>query len=221
MNVAPVANQLRVAPVVNQLRAALTERTRLENDFKTKILNRINAILEQLNDCDRSALPPTAAGVLDIAVEDLNAIVREIRNPTNMTDAHVDEIVEPLERRRRDNTVRLLPEGRPVDGPRLLSAPPAASALTALTGRRSPFSIGSWFSSPQAEEAEEVELGRLITPDRPVRQGQISDEDVEELDYPDFPGGPLGQGLPRPLRRVAPGTRKGGKRTRRKYHRKA
>jgi hypothetical protein len=204
---------MNVAPVVDQLRAALTERTRLENDFKTKILNRINAILEQLNDCDRANLPPTAAGVLDIAVEDLNAIVREIRNPTNMTDAHVEEIVEPLDRRRRNNTVRLLPEGRPVDGPRLLSAPPAASALT---GRRSPFSIGSWFSRPQAEE---VELGRLRTPDRPAIQRQRSDpdnlDDLDEADYPDFPGGPLGRG------RVAPGTRIGGKRTRRKYHRKA
>lgn len=215
---------MNVAPVVRQLRDALTERTRLENDFKTKILNRINAILEQLNDCDRAGLPPAAAGVLNIAIGDLNDIVREIRNPINMTDAHVDEIVEPLERRRRDNTVRLLPEGRPVDGPRLLSAPPAASALNGLTGRRSPFSFGSLFSRPQAEP-EPVELGRLRTPDRPERQGPISDEDVEELDYPDFTGGPRGQGLPRPLRRtglpVAPGTRIGGKRTRRKYHRKA
>lgn len=144
---------MSVAPVIQQLRSALRERTRLENDFKTKILNRINAILEQLNDCDRASLPPAAAGVLNIAIGDLNDIVREIRNPVNMTDAHVEEIVEPLERRRRNNTVRLLPAGRPVDGPRSLSAPGPAAAVR-------PFSMtdpSTWGRSTPAP----VELGRL------------------------------------------------------------
>ena len=133
---------MSVVPIATQLRTALRERTRLENDFKTKILNRINAILEQLNDCDRSSLPPTAAGVLNIAIDDLNAIVREIRTPTNMTDADVEQIVEPLERRRRNNSMRLLPAGRPVDGARPLSSPAPASSLTGNSfwpfGSRSP-----------------------------------------------------------------------------------
>jgi len=140
---------MSVVPIATQLRTALRERTRLENDFKTKILNRINAILEQLNDCDRSALPPTAAGVLNIAIDDLNAIVREIRTPTNMTDADVEQIVEPLERRRRNNSMRLLPAGRPVDGPRDLSAAPSSSSPSAPA--RSMYS--RFFGSPEAAPA--------------------------------------------------------------------
>ena len=182
---------MNVPPVIEQLRTALTERILLENNFKTKILNRINAILTGLNDFDRASLPPDAAGVLNIAIGDLNAIVREISTPNNMTDAHVEEIVEPLERRRRNNTVRLLPEGRPVDGARPLSA----SAPT--TGPRSLF--GSLFSrSPAPAPAPTVS---------PMRDGRGLYDELED----DFPGGPLGQGLPR----------RGGKRTRRKYHRKA
>ena len=189
---------MSVVPVIDQLRAALTERTRLENDFKTKILNRINAILAGLNNCDRASLPPAAAGALNIAIEDLSDIVRQIRNPDNMTDAHVEEIVEPLERRRRNNTLRLLPAGRPVDGARPLSDPPPASALTAP---RSPFgSLFSRFTAPATPAAPTVSPMR----DR-VRYDDLEDDD--------FPGGPLGQGLPQ--------MRRGGKRTRRKYHRKA
>lgn len=201
---------MSVAPVVNQLRDALRERTRLEDDFKLKILNRINAILEGLNECDRGSLPPAAAGVLNIAIGDLNDIVREIRNPVNMTDANVEEIVEPLERRRRNNTVRLLPAGRPVDGPRLSSPAPASS----LTGSRTPFSFSSLFSRPRSASPETVELGRLRTPDRP--DPAVLDYDIDD-EYPDFPGSPLGQGLPRMKGRVPPVTRIGGKRTRRKY----
>jgi len=215
---------MSVAPVVNQLRDALRERTRLEDDFKLKILNRINAILEQLNNCDQESLPAPAAGALNIAIHDLNDIVREIRNPVNMTDAAVEEIVEPLQRRRRNNTVRLLPAGRPVDGPRPLSNPAPASSLT---GSRTPFSIGSpstWFSRPRSASPEPVELGRLRTPDRPdVPDPAGLDYDIDD-EYPDFPGGPLGQGLPRMKGRVPPVTRRGGsvtriggKRTRRKY----
>ena len=188
---------MSVAPVIDQLRLALTERTRLENNFKTKILNRINAILEGLNDCDQESLPPAAAGTLNIAIRDLNGIISEIRNPVNMTDAHVEEIVEPLERRRRNNTVRLLPAGRPVDGARPLSDPPPASALT---GPTSPFgSLFSRFTAP-ATPAPTVS---------PMRDRVLYDA----LEDDDLPGGPLGQGLPR--------MRRGGKRTRRKYHRKA
>lgn len=193
---------MSVAPVIDQLRAALTERTRLENNFKTKILNRINAILAGLNNCDRESLPPAAAGALNIAIGDLNEIVRQIRNPDNMTDAHVAEIVEPLERRRRNNTLRLLP-GTTIDGIRPLSEPAPASSLT---GSRS---FGSWFSRTP-DEPTAVELGRLRTPDRPDVP-YISRQFSDELDDDDLPGGPLGQGLPR----------RGGKRTRRKYHRKA
>lgn len=183
---------MSVAPVIDQLRAALTERILLENNFKTKILNRINAILAGLNDFDRASLSPDAAGVLNIAIGDLNAIVREISTPNNMTDAHVEEIVEPLVSRRRNNTLRLLPAGRPVDVARSLSAP--------ATGPRSPFSsLFSRFTSPAPAPTVS-----------PMRDGRLYNE-LDELDDDDLPGGPLGQGLPR----------RGGKRTRRKYHRKA
>ena len=184
---------MSVAPVIDQLRDALTERTRLENDFKTKILNRINAILTELNNCDPASLTPAAAGTLNIAIRDLNGIINDIRNPENMTDEHVAEIVEPLERRRRNNTVRLLPGGRPVDGPRPLSAPAPA------TGSRSPF--GSWFSRSTAPAAPAPTVS-------PMRDGRVV---FDQLEDDDLPGGPLGQWLPK----------KGGKRTRRKYHRKA
>lgn len=187
---------MSVAPVIDQLTAALTERTRLENNFKTKILNRINAILAGLNNCDRASLPPAAAGTLNIAIEDLSDIVRQIRNPDNMTDDHVEEIVEPLERRRRNNTLRLLP-GTTIDGVRPLSDPPPASALTAP---RSPF--GSWFSRSTAPATPAPTVS-------PMRDRVLYDA----LEDDDLPGGPLGQGIPR--------MRRGGKRTRRKYHRKA
>ena len=216
---------MSVAPVVNQLRDALRERTRLENDFKTKILNRINAILEQLNNCDQESLPAPAAGVLNIAIRDLDAIVHEIRNPENMTDAAVEQIVKPLKSRQENNTMRLLPAGQPVDDPIPLSAPSAPAS--SLTGSRTPFSIGSpstWFSRPRSASPEPVELGRLRTPDRPdVPDPAGLDYDIDD-EYPDFPGGPLGQGLPRMKGRVPPVTRRGGsvtriggKRTRRKY----
>ena len=202
---------MSVAPVVNQLRDALRERTRLEDDFKLKILNRINAILEQLNNCDQESLPAPAAGALNIAIHDLNDIVREIRNPVNMTDAAVEEIVEPLQRRRLNNTVRLLPAGRPVDGPRPLSNPAPASSLT---GSRTPFSIGSpstWFSRPSApaETAPETRRGSSVIRNGPRR---LIDDDLDDERYADsFDGVPLGSvGLAgRPV--------SGGKRTRRKY----
>ena len=214
---------MSVAPVIDQLRAALTERTRLENNFKTKILNRINAILAGLNDCDRASLPPAAAGALNIAIEDLSDIVRQIRNPDNMTDAHVEEIVEPLERRRRNNTMRLLP-GTTIDGARPLSDPPPASALTGLT---SPF--GSWFSrstapaaTAPADSSSVYRNGhRSLFGLDPDDLDNLADEDDEERRRDSFPGVPSGvPGLARrpvlnPLRRF------GGKRTRRKYHRKA
>ena len=198
---------MSVAPVVNQLRDALRERTRLENDFKTKILNRINAILEQLNNCDQESLPAPAAGVLNIAIRDLDAIVHEIRNPENMTDVAVEEIVKPLKIRQATNTMRLLENGRPVDDQRPLIPAPASSQ----TRSRNPFSLGSpstWFSRPRAPGT--VELGRV-----PDTAGSELDDDYVEFDD-GLPGGPR-YGLPR---RVAPGTRTtgpGGKRTRRKY----
>lgn len=216
---------MSVAPVIDQLRAALTERTRLENNFKTKILNRINAILAGLNDCDRASLPPAAAGTLNIAIRDLSDIVRQIRTPDNMTDAHVEEIVEPLERRRRNNTLRLLP-GTTIDGARSLSAP--------ATGTTSPF--GSWFSrsAPAAparatgDTAPVTPRGSSAYPDGPSSLFGV--DDLDNLADPDverrsdsFTGVPPGvTGLARrhvvnPL--IRPDT--GGKRTRRKYHRKA
>jgi hypothetical protein len=201
---------MNVSPVIDQLRAALRERTRLEDDFKLKILNRINAILEGLNECDRGSLPPAAAGVLNIAIGDLNDIVREIRNPVNMTDANVEEIVEPLERRRRNNTVRLLPAGRPVDGQRPLA--PASSP----SGSRSPFSIGSpssWFSRPSApaETSPETRRSSSVIRNGPRRLIDGDDLDDDERYADSFDGVPPGSvGLA-----GRPGT--GGKRTRRKY----
>ena len=189
---------MSVVPVAVQLRNALTERIRLENDFKTKILNRINAILGTLNECDPASLPPSVAGTLNIAISDLNAIVRQIRTPENMTDEHVAEIVEPLERRRRNNTVRLLPAGQPVDGPRDLSAP-----ASSLTGPRSLF--GSLFSRnrPAATEVASTPRGSSMYRDGPASLFDL-DRDSEESRNSEQ----------NPLRR-------GGKRTRRKYHRKA
>ena len=218
---------MSVAPVIDQLRAALTERTRLENNFKTKILNRINAILAGLNDCDRASLPPAAAGALNIAIEDLSDIVRQIRNPDNMTDAHVEEIVEPLERRRRNNTMRLLP-GTTIDGARPLSDPPPASALTGLT---SPF--GSWFSRSPARATDTAPADSSDA----YRNGPVNlygsdnladlvDPDADERRRDSFVGvSPRDIGLAA-ARRQVPNSRSGnpdfgGKRTRRKYHRKA
>ncbi len=193
---------MSVAPVVNQLRDALRERTRLENDFKTKILNRINAILEGLRDCDPATLPPAAAGVLNIAIGDLNEIVREIRNPINMTDAHVEQIVEPLERRRRNETLRLLPRGRPADGPRDLSAPAPDSSLS---GPRSLF--GSLFSRNRPASA--------VTENASTPRGSSI-----------YRNGPpslfdLARDSEDPHSSVQNTLIRGGKRTRRKYHRKA
>jgi hypothetical protein len=202
---------MSVAPVIDQLTAALTERTRLENNFKTKILNRINAILQGLENCDRASLPPAAAGALNIAIEDLNKIVRQIRTPDNMTDAHVEEIVEPLERRRRNNTLRLLP-GTTIDGVRPLSNPPPASALT---GPRSPFSsLFSRFTAPARATVDTVPTERGSSVYRNGPRSLFGDNL-----YDDFEGVPPGvTGLAvNPLR--PPVT--GGKRTRRKYHRKA
>jgi hypothetical protein len=165
---------MSVVPIATQLRTALRERTRLENDFKTKILNRINAILEQLNDCDRSALPPTAAGVLNIAIDDLNAIVREIRTPTNMTDADVEQIVEPLERRRRNHSMRLLPAGRPVDGPRDLSAAPSSPSPSAPAGSM----FSRFFGSPEAAPAATSSpRGSSIYRDGPPSLFDLDDRD--------------------------------------------
>ena len=197
---------MSVAPVIQQLRLALNERTRLENDFKTKMINRINSILEQLNDCDRTGLPPAAAGVLNIAMSDLTDIVREIRNPVNMTDANVEEIVEPLERRRRNNTMRLLPAGRPVDAPRALSNPAPASSLTGTSfwpfGRSTP---------APAAPAPAIE--------RPRGSSMYRDEYRSLFDLDDAPpsyADTFKDGLRSPVN-----SRVGGKRTRRKYHRKA
>jgi hypothetical protein len=195
-------------PVVRQLRNALLERTRLENDFKTRILNRINDILRQLQDCDRASLPPTAAGVLNIAIADLDAIVRDISNPTNMTDRDVEQIVEPLQRRNRDRTLRLLPAGQNIDGDRSLSAPPTYSSLfpsSSAPASSRPWS--SWFSSAP-----------------PARGSSVSD-DLEEPSDDSVNGanarlpGPFGLGRS-PLNGSHTGS-VGGKRTRRKYHRKA
>jgi hypothetical protein len=190
---------MNVAPVIDQLRAALRERTRLEDDFKLKILNRINAILEQLNNCDQGSLPPAAAGVLNIAIGDLNDIVREIRNPVNMTDAAVEQIVEPLERRRRNNTVRLLPTGRPVDGARPLSNPAPASSLTGN-------SFWPFGRSPAAPAAPA--RGSSVNRNGPRALLGSDDVDDEFVDAFDEEVPPRGD-----LRRNSIG----GKRTRRKY----
>jgi len=201
---------MSVVPIATQLRTALRERTRLENDFKTKILNRINAILEQLNDCDRSALPPTAAGVLNIAIDDLNAIVREIRTPTNMTDVDVEQIVEPLERRRRNNSMRLLPAGRPVDGPRDLSSPAPASSLTG----NSFWQFGS--RSPAAAPATEPATVTSRLSDA-YRYGPDSVFDLDDNAYRDsFDGVPRGVAGKATVSRIG-----GSNRKTRKYHRKA
>lgn len=219
---------MSVAPVIDQLRLALTERTRLENNFKTKILNRINAILAGLNDCDRASLPPAAAGTLNIAIRDLSDIVRQIRTPDNMTDAHVEEIVEPLERRRRNNTLRLLP-GTTIDGARPLSDPPPASALTGTT---SPF--GSWFSRSTAPARATGDTSPAIDSSYAYRNGPKSlyGDDLEEDDFRDSSDGVPGLAAAAAAARVAAARRQvpnsrsgnpdlGGKRTRRKYHRKA
>ena len=202
---------MSVAPVIQQLRGALNERTRLENDFKTKMINRINSILEQLNDCDRTGLPPAAAGVLNIAMSDLTDIVREIRNPVNMTDANVEEIVEPLERRRRNNTMRLLPAGRPVDAPRALSNPAPASSLTGTSfwpfGRSTP-------APAPAAPAIETPRGSSM-----YRDGPVSLFDLD--DAPPSYASTFNDGLRSPVKPRSRFPFTGGKRTRRKYHRKA
>ena len=196
-------------PVVRQLRDALNERTRLENDFKTRILNRINAILRQLQDCDRASLPPTAAGVLNIAIADLDAIVRDIRNPTNMTDRDVEQIVEPLERRNRDRTLRLLPAGQAIDPDQPLSAPPTYSSL--YPSSSAPVSSRpwtSWFSSAPASSA--LARGSSVSDDlEEPWDGSVTGANAR------LPRNPVGLGRS-PLNGSI-----GGKKTRRKYHRKA
>lgn len=187
---------MSVPSVVEQLRDALTERKRIEDNFKLKILNRINAILGELRECDPVSLPPDAAGVLNIAIRDLDAIVHEIRNPENMTDVAVEEIVKPLKIRQATNTMRLLENGRPVDGQRPLIPAPASS----LTGSRNPFSIGSpstWFSRPSAPATSALPETRRVS-----------------SIYRDGPPSLFDDGLDDdvPLR-----GRRGGKRTRRKY----
>jgi len=188
--------------VADRLREALSERTRLENDFKTKILNRINAILRQLQDCDRASLPPTAAGVLNIAIADLDAIVRDIRNPTNMTDRDVEQIVEPLERRNRDRTLRLLPAGQAIDPDIPLSSPPTYSSLYPSRPASSRSWL-PWFSSAPASSSA------------PARAPSGLDNLDDDRDSTGGHSGAVGLGHS-PLN-----GRIGGKRTRRKYHRKA
>jgi hypothetical protein len=200
-------------PVVRQLRDALSERTRLENDFKTKILNRINAILQQLQDCDQALLPPTAAGVLNIAIADLDAIVRDIRNPTNMTDRDVEQIVEPLESRRRNNTMRLLPAGRPVDGARPLSNPAPASSLTG--SRFWPFGRSPASPAPASAPSR----GSSIYRNGPDSLFDNLDDLDDERRSDSFNGVTGLARSPVNSRLGYPGF--GGKRTRRKYHRKA
>lgn len=135
---------MSVSPTAQRLQDAITYRLRLEDNFKVKIRNRIKAILRILNDC-RNASPGTAsAGLLNIAEAELNNLIVMLEDDTNLNDAEVERVVQPLVDRDANNadTLRLVDPGRNVDAPeRLVNLPPRQGQGRAPSG-----SSSGWFS---------------------------------------------------------------------------
>jgi len=106
--------------VAGQLNAALQTRIRLEEAFKQNVIDRINVILRSLRDCPRDGLTPAASSALDLTQRQLDDFIRELTNPTNLTDAEAQRIASTVDRddlRRIGGPTSALPRVGSVPGP--------------------------------------------------------------------------------------------------------
>jgi hypothetical protein len=100
---------MSLSNTASQLRTGLENRIRAEEALKQNIIQKINDILRNLRDCDRTGLPPAAAAALDLTQQELDDILALMSDTTNLNDTAAENVVGEL--RRQAPQLRKNPDG--------------------------------------------------------------------------------------------------------------